>query len=217
VKLILSNNYPEETAPVLLLAHGAGAPADSPFMDSLAEALANQGVASVRFEFPYMEKRRQDGRRRPPDRQPRLLERFQEVLTRVRAQLPESRPVLVGGKSMGGRMASVLAAGEKGVPGVICFGYSFHPPGRTEQWRTGHFPDIHCPLLVLQGTRDPFGSRGELEEYEGDLGCCELVWLDGGNHDFRPPARQESSQQSLIEEAAWQTRRFLERHGLMAG
>lgn len=217
MELIRSNNYTDPAAPVLVLAHGAGAPADSDFMNILADFLESQGVASVRFEFPYMERRRQDGRRRPPDRQPQLLDRFREVLARVRDEVPRSRPVLAGGKSMGGRMASVLAAEEDGMEAVLCFGYPFHPPGRSDRWRTSHFADIRCPLLIVQGSRDPFGKRSELEQYAGDLGACELVWLEGGNHDFRPPARQADTQQDLIAEAARQARHFLQNHGLMPG
>ena len=97
-------------APVLVLAHGAGAPADSPFMELLAAALSAQGVTIVRFEFPYMEKRREDGKKRPPDRQPTLLGHFRTVIAETCAGIDGQAGVFVGGKSMGGRMASILAA-----------------------------------------------------------------------------------------------------------
>lgn len=200
---------------VLVLAHGAGAPADSPFMDMLAEALEKQGIATVRFEFPYMLKRRSDGKKRPPDRQPKLLECFSGMVDAVRAEVDSHLPLLVGGKSMGGRMASILAAERPGIDGVIGFGYPFHPPGKPERVRTDHFPDIRCPFLVVQGTRDPFGKR---EEFEGGVlaaGNARIHWLEGGNHDFQPLAKQQSSQKALIEEAAQAARQFVD--GILAG
>ncbi|HET8800200.1 MAG TPA: alpha/beta family hydrolase [Marinobacter sp.] len=212
--LIYTKGYDKEPDAVLVLAHGAGAPADSDFMESLANTLDGLGVACVRFEFPYMRKRRQDGRKRPPDRQPVLVSRFSEVLDEirdvVREDLGERCPVLVGGKSMGGRMASILASERSGMDAVVCFGYPFHPPGKPDRWRTGHFPDIRCPMLIVQGTRDPFGKPGEVQARRSELALAHVHWLDGGNHDFQPLARQKQSQASLIAEAARQTRAFID-------
>ncbi|MFO7529845.1 MAG: alpha/beta family hydrolase [Marinobacter sp.] len=210
MELIKSNHYENQPKVVMILAHGAGAPADSPFMEELAGALDAEGVAAVRFEFPYMQKRRQDGKKRPPDRQPRLLESFREVLAQVRTEAGEVCPILVGGKSMGGRMASFLAAEESGIDGVVCFGYPFHPPGKPDNWRIDHFRRIECPMLVIQGTRDPFGKPDEVAERQKDLGACQLVWLDGGNHDFQPLARQTEIRQDLIYQAASHVRTFIE-------
>lgn len=210
MELIKSNYYENQPKVVLILAHGAGAPGDSPFMEELAEALDAEGIAAVRFEFPYMQKRRQDGKRRPPDRQPRLLESFRSVLEEVRSEVGDSCPILVGGKSMGGRMASLLVAEESGIDGLVCFGYPFHPPGKPDSWRIDHFPRIECPMLVMQGTRDPFGKPDEVNERRSELGACQLVWLEGGNHDFQPLARQAETRQDLIKEAARQVRVFIE-------
>lgn len=210
MELIKSNYYQNQPKVVLILAHGAGAPADSPFMEELAAALDAEEVAAVRFEFPYMQKRRQDGKKRPPDRQPRLLESFRDVLARVRAEMGEGCPVVIGGKSMGGRMASLLAAEDSGIDGVVCFGYPFHPPGKPDNWRIDHFPRIGCPMLVIQGTRDPFGKPDEVTERQSELGACQLVWLEGGNHDFQPLARQARTRPDLIKEAASQVRTFIE-------
>lgn len=193
-------------SPRLLLAHGAGAPADSGFMESLASALAEQGVTVLRFEFPYMEKRRQDGRKRPPDRQPVLLEYFRQAVASVLAESADDGPVFVGGKSMGGRMASHLVARQElqaGIRGAVCFGYPFHPPGKQDSWRTGHFEDLQRPLLVIQGTRDPFGRKTEVQQQEiGSVGNVSLSWLEGGDHDYRPLARQPESHDDLIRRAA---------------
>lgn len=210
MELIKSNYYENQPKVVLVLAHGAGAPADSPFMEELASALDVQGVASVRFEFPYMQKRRQDGKKRPPDRQPRLLECFRSVLAAIRAEVGEACPVLVGGKSMGGRMATILAAEQAGIDGVVCFGYPFHPPGKPDNWRIDHFPEIECPLLVVQGTRDPFGKPEEVTARQKELGNCQVVWLEGGNHDLQPLARQPETREDLIGHAAVQVRQFIE-------
>lgn len=205
-----TKSFGAESRAVLVLAHGAGAPADSPFMEELAHALEVNGISTVRFEFPYMQKRREDGRKRPPDRQPRLVESFSQVVDQVRLELRHDCPVLVGGKSMGGRMASVLACERSDLAGVVGFGYPFHPPGRLDKWRTDHFASLHCPMLVVQGTRDPFGKVGELDGYPETWDRVQVEWLEGGNHDFQPLARQKSSQSTLIADAARQAGLFVD-------
>ncbi|WP_343068339.1 alpha/beta family hydrolase [Marinobacter oulmenensis] len=195
----------------MVLAHGAGAPMDSPFMNELAGALEGHGIACLRFEFLYMEKRREDGKKRPPDRQPKLLECFRDVVEQVRARHGPDCRLLVGGKSMGGRMASLLAAqSPEGIAGVACYGYPFHPPGKPDRWRTDHFPDICSPMLIVQGTRDPFGKCDEVESRDVIPDGSRLVWLEGGNHDFEPLVRSGRSRQDLIDEAARATRQFAE-------
>lgn len=188
----------------LILAHGAGAPADSEFMKWLSGALAAEGIATVRFEFPYMTRRREDGRKRPPDRQPVLLSYFREVIQQTAVR--RGGRVFVGGKSMGGRMASLLAAESDLadiLEGCICFGYPFHPPGKTERWRVEHFDSFCTPVMIIQGTRDPFGKREEVERCESVSGAGrQIYWLEGGNHDFKPLARQAETQNQLIEQAA---------------
>ena len=211
MKRIKTKGYGKGAKAVMILAHGAGAPMDSLFMELLAEALAAQGIENVRFEFPYMVKRREDGRKRPPDRQPALLEAFREQVSLARAELGTRIPLLVGGKSMGGRMATLLAAGEcKGVDGVACYGYPFHPPGKLDRWRTEHLDKVAVPLLVVQGTRDPFGKPDELKAQGQIPGLTRVCWLDGGNHDFQPLARQPEQQSDLIAQAALLTRQFVD-------
>lgn len=210
---IFTTHGGEPDGPVLLLAHGAGAPADSPFMEEMAECLARQGITSVRFEFPYMVKRREDGRKRPPDRQPALLQSFEQVLTEISSTLGEGRPVFIGGKSMGGRMASLLAAQSRLAGrflGVVCLGYPFHPPGRPDRWRIEHFDDVWCPVCVIQGTRDPFGKRDEVEQELLPPANLKLVWLEGGNHDLKPLARQPESHSMLLEQAAGAAAAFIQ-------
>lgn len=207
IKIKGCGNRPEV---VLILAHGAGAPADSPFMEAVAKALSQEGIDTVRFEFPYMQKRRLDGKKRPPDRQPALLECYSLLVDEIRGELGEQTRLLVGGKSMGGRVASILASQRKGIDGVACFGFPFHPPGKPDRWRTGHFHELKSPMLVLQGTRDPFGKPEEMTGHEHELEVVRLRWLEGGNHDFQPLKSQKLSQNDLITEAARETRRFID-------
>ena len=179
----LITGSPEARA-TLLLAHGAGAPMDSPFMETIAAGLAARGWRVVRFEFPYMAQTRQRGQRRAPDRLPRLLEAFRQQVTLESG----GGPLLIGGKSMGGRVASVLVdelAAAQGVIGCLCFGYPFHPPGRPEQLRVDHLRTLITPTLILQGERDSFGRRGEVEGY-GLSAAIELQWIPSGDHSFKP-------------------------------
>ncbi|KXS52556.1 MAG: Uncharacterized protein AWU57_3056, partial [Marinobacter sp. T13-3] len=196
---------------IMILAHGAGAPMDSTFMEALADSLDREGIACVRFEFPYMIKRRADGRKRPPDRAPVLLDAFREAVAKVRSEQGQGCKLLVGGKSMGGRMASLLASEDiGGIDGVACYGYPFHPPGKMDRWRIDHFETLQCPLLVIQGTRDPFGKPAEIASVGAISGLTRLIWLEGGNHDFQPLKKQPETQVQLIARAASETRRFVE-------
>lgn len=193
-----------DTAPLMVLAHGAGVGADSPFMESLARHLADRGVSVQRFEFPYMQLRRQDGRKRPPDRETVLLEHYARVVRQCRERIGGQRTLVIGGKSMGGRMASLLAAAPDGPPveGVACFGYPFHPPGKLDRWRTAHFPDIDVPVAIFQGSRDPFGKPQELQAQPPFPPGVAVHWLDGGDHDLRPLKKQALEADALIAEAA---------------
>lgn len=210
MELIKTKGYESHSEVVLILAHGAGAPADSPFMEELSGALEREGIATVRFEFPYMQKRRLDGKKRPPDREPALLECYSRVVDQIREELGSGSRVLVGGKSMGGRMASILAGRRDGIDGVVCFGYPFHPPGKLDRWRTDHFSHLKCPMLVLQGTRDPFGKPAEMTGHEQGLAAISLRWLDGGNHDFQTLKSQSETQSELIASAAREARIFVD-------
>lgn len=167
----------------VLLAHGAGAPMDTPFMQAMACGLAQRGWRVVRFEFPYMAQRRVDGRQRPPDRLPRLLDTFREQVA-----LEPARPLFIGGKSMGGRLASLLVdalATSCGVRGCLCLGYPFHPPGKPDQLRTDHLAGLSTPTLIVQGERDAFGKQAEVEGYTLSPAIA-LQWLPAGDHSFKP-------------------------------
>lgn len=171
---------------MLLLAHGAGAPMDSDFMNEMASLLAGLEIHVVRFEFAYMRARRADGKRRPPPRMPGLIEEFREVISRF----PKSE-VFIGGKSMGGRVASMIAADPQGsaeIAGLVCLGYPFHPPGKPDSLRTQHLPEITCPALVVQGERDPFGKKDDVSGYDLPA-SMQVFWSAFGNHDLAPPKR----------------------------
>jgi hypothetical protein len=182
--------------PPVVLAHGAGGPMDSPFMTAVARGLAGRGLHVARFEFPYMRQRRETGRRPGPDRAPALRAAWLEAL----ATLPAggAAPV-VGGKSMGGRIASMIAD-EAGVRGLVCLGYPFHPPGQPRRLRTAHLRELRTPTLVVQGTRDPFGSPPEVAGY--DLSpAIRVHWIEDGDHSFRPRARSGRSADEALADA----------------
>ena len=193
----------EEPSAWFLFAHGAGAPMDSEFMQAQAELLAAQGVGVVRFEFPYMEERRESGKRRPPNKMDVLLASFQAQIERAGEEL-SAAPLFIGGKSMGGRVASMLAQEnfEQGkVAGAVCLGYPFHPPGKPEKLRTEHLVSLTCPTLILQGTRDKLGNREEVAGYPL-ASAIELCWLEDGDHDFKPRKASGFSQQQHWQAAA---------------
>lgn len=178
----------------LILAHGAGAGMDSEFMVTMANNLAKLGVTVGLFDFEYMQQAKLEGKKRPPQRAPKLLAYFESIL----AEVDVSLPLFIGGKSMGGRMASMLAC-EQSVKGVIAFGYPFHPPGKPEKLRTEHFPDLNAPLAIIQGERDTFGKKDEVESYP----VCDNVhtfWIPDGDHSLVP--RKASG---LTQLQNWQT------------
>lgn len=200
--LYLIDNPPAKAlAPTLVLAHGAGAPMDSDFMQIMAELLAARGVRVVRFEFPYMQERRQSGKRRPPNRQPELLQTWREALADCRTQFQDqAMPLFIGGKSMGGRMASLIAD-EESVDGLVCLGYPFHPQGKPEKLRTEHLEALQTPTLVVQGTRDALGNREEVKGYTLSA-QIELLWLEDGDHDLKPRVRSGCTHAQHLETAA---------------
>lgn len=156
---------------------------DHPFLEGMTERLVRGGLRVVRFEFPYMERRRSEGTRGAPDRQPVLSQRWHDVA----ARLGEPERLVIGGKSMGGRIAS-LVADELGVGGLVCLGYPFHPPGKPEKLRTAHLEELRTPTLVLQGERDTFGRPEEVEGYRL-APTIRVQWIPDGDHSFAPRKR----------------------------
>ncbi|MGO6814331.1 alpha/beta hydrolase family protein [Rhizobium leguminosarum] len=175
---------PQDARFTILLAHGAGAPMDSASMTAAANALAGVGFRVARFEFAYMAARRISEGRKPPPRAETLNPEYEAAI----AELGASGPLVIGGKSMGGRVASMIADDlhRRGkIAGLLCLGYPFHPPGQPEKLRTGHLTGLTTPALICQGTRDEFGTRDEVPGY--DLSdTIEILWLEDGDHDLKP-------------------------------
>jgi len=194
---------PTHAERTLVLAHGAGAPMDSPFLEHVVAGLAGRGIRVVRFEFDYMRGRRTGGARRPPDRVQALRRRWLEVIERV----GEPGSLFIGGKSMGGRIASTIAD-EVGARGLICLGYPFHPPGKPERLRVAHLADLRTPTLIVQGTRDALGRREEVEAY--DLSpSIRVHFLEDGDHSFKPRARSNRTEAQNLDEAVQVMVRFV--------
>jgi uncharacterized protein len=174
---------PPDARITILLAHGAGAPMDSASMTAVATVLARAGFRVARFEFGYMAARRQ-GQRKPPPRAETVIPEYRAAVD----ALGTTGPLIIGGKSMGGRVASMVAdelhaAGR--IAGLLCLGYPFHPPGKPTQLRTAHLAGLKTPTLICQGTRDEFGTRDEVAGYAlSDR--IELLWLEDGDHDLKP-------------------------------
>lgn len=184
--LDLLRTGPVGAGATVLLAHGAGAAMDSPAMTAIASALGDVGFAVVRFEFGYMAARRQ-GARKPPPRAETLIPQYLAAIEAAGV----TGPLIVGGKSMGGRVASLLADDLHGagrIAGLLCVGYPFHPPGKPEALRTAHLETLRTPALICQGTRDPFGSAEEVAGYTLSPNIT-LHWLEDGDHDLKPRKR----------------------------
>jgi hypothetical protein len=203
-----------ESGPLFVFAHGAGASANSAFMQQVSEGLAIEGVRVARFNFPYSTKILEDGKRRPPDRQPKLLAHFAEQLQLL------GKPVIIGGKSMGGRMASLLAANVDNVDesngvfikGCACLGYPFHPNGKPDKLRIDHFSMINQPMLIIQGTRDSMGNQEEVQGYPLPNGV-QLFWLADGNHDFKPRVASGFNHQQHLDTTVKILTAFIKQHG----
>ena len=181
----------EDNPITFIFAHGAGAGMDHEFMQSVAKGLAFKGIRVIRFNFPYMIKRAEDGKRRPPDRAPKLLQAYQEVIEQVDAD-----KLVIGGKSMGGRMASHLSEVDK-VAAMACLGFPFHPPGKPEKYKGEHLAELAKPCLILQGERDTFGKREEFADF--DLSdSIRVEFIPDGDHSFKPRKSSGYTEQQNI-------------------
>jgi uncharacterized protein len=194
-----------KTAPVLVLAHGAGRDMDDPFLSGFAEGLAAEGISCMRFNFPY----REVGKK-APDPEPVLRGTWEAAFARG-AEM--GNPAWAGGKSMGGRIASMVVADGLPAAGLVFVGYPLHPPGKPERIRDAHLSSVRVPMLFLQGTRDPFARPDLLEQTVGRLGDrATLHPVEGGDHSFRirgAPKDDLGTGRSLGEIAG----RFVNSHG----
>jgi uncharacterized protein len=188
-------------SPVLVLAHGAGAGEAHPWMVRVARGLAVQGVSVVTFEFPYM----RAGRTRP-DQAPVLEAAYRTAWDEIMRDTPPDTKRFAGGKSMGGRMASQVAATNGFAPpadGLVFFGYPLHPPDAPAKRRDAHLPRVTAPMLFIHGTRDPFGTPDEMRELTASLPTSRLHLIEGGDHSLQRSKRGESVDDAVRVAAEW--------------
>ncbi len=176
-----------DLGPLLILAHGAGAPMTSPFMELFSQLLVERSLATARFEFAYMAARRSGGKKRPPPKAETLIGEYNVAVAVAEVRWP-GRRLLIGGKSMGGRVASLVAAELHAAgrcAGLVCLGYPFHPPNTPQNLRTAHLAALECPTLIVQGERDPFGTKAEVAgmSLSRSIG---FHWAGDGDHDLGP-------------------------------
>jgi predicted alpha/beta-hydrolase family hydrolase len=228
--------------PTLALAHGAGAPMDSPFLAAVAAGLAARGLRVARFEFAYMRARREGGGRKAPDREPELRRAWLAAIAATAATASISaigataaisataaigaigepgtsgasdaegggRRLWIGGKSMGGRIASMIAD-QAGVRGLVCLGYPFRPPGAAPAAaakRTAHLRDLRTPTLIVQGTRDPFGGPDDVAGYTLSP-SIRVHWIEDGDHSLKPRKSSGRTEAQNLAEAVAAVAAFL--------
>jgi uncharacterized protein len=201
-----ARQYPAHDAvATLVFAHGAGAGQTHPWVCARAADLRARGVSVVTFDFPY-----KAVGRRMPDRAPVMVAAFRTVLAAVERRV--QTPVVTGGKSMGGRMATMLTADDDAPPvlGVVAMGYPLHPPGRPEQLRVAHLPRIAVPVLIVQGTSDPFGTPADVQREASAAGASLQVVPVPGGHSFEVPKRG-GTQQAVFDLVADQVRAWIDR------
>jgi len=175
---------PEDAKITIVLAHGAGGAMDTTWMENMSSALADKGLRVVRFEFDYMAARRSTGKRSPPPRAELLKQEYKAVID----ELGAPGTLVIAGKSMGGRVASMVADELRDtgkISGLLCFGYPFHPIGKPQSLRTAHLEEMKTPTLICQGTRDLFGSREKVSGFKLSS-MIEILWVEDGDHDFQP-------------------------------
>jgi uncharacterized protein len=194
---------PKAAAKSFLFAHGAGAPMDSLFMQRVAEGVAASGVRVIRFEFPYMQRRRETGNGGAPDPPHVLMQSFRDAI----GEAGDGCMLVIGGKSMGGRIASMVAD-DAAVRGAVCLGYPFHPAGKPEKTRTKHLETLRTRTLIVQGTRDSFGSPQEVSGYTLSP-AIRIEWFEDGDHSFKPRARSGRTEADNVRTAIALVAEFL--------
>jgi predicted alpha/beta-hydrolase family hydrolase len=186
--------YPAASpAAAFVLAHGAGAGQASPFMTRFARGITDRGITAATFDFPYMA-----ARRKAPDPGPVLEACWRSAIERARLEFG-TLTLFIGGKSMGGRIASQVAAQTAtGISGLVFLGYPLHPPGRPNQRRDAHLPLIMVPMLFVQGTRDTFGTADEIRALLPKLQRASIYEVSGGDHSLKVPARSPVKQDDVL-------------------
>ena len=201
-------DHAETETATLLLAHGAGAGMHSAFMADLAKRLAAQQISVIRFEFPYMQTMTATGKRRPPDKIDKLEAHYLAQIDAFRASI--STPLFIGGKSMGGRVSTLILE-RADVAGAVVYGYPFHPPGKPDKLRTGHLEVLTKPLCIIQGERDTFGTREEVGQYPLSA-AVETVFLTDGDHSLKPRKASGTTYDDNMAAAVAATVAFINRY-----
>lgn len=195
---------PKNASHRLLLAHGAGAGIESPFLEAISELFSKRGIAVTRFEFDYMAARRDGGSKRPPPRAEKLMGEYADMIAAVAKRKPRAQKLVIGGKSLGGRVASMVAEEQfraGSISGIVCLGYPFHAPATPDKLRIAHLEALTCPALIVQGVRDPFGTQDEVK-------CLKLSksiafhWIGDGDHDFGPRGASGFTRSGNLADAA---------------
>ena len=200
---------PKASNTLIILAPGAGAPMTSPWMSQVSALLAEARLRAVRFDFRYMSERQRTGSRRPPPKAEKLVEEYDAALKAIAAAEPKAR-IFIGGKSLGGRVASLAAQSlfdHERIAGLVCLGYPFHPPDKPESLRTAHLMTLTCPALIVQGERDPFGGRDEVATY-GLPPSIGVHWARDGDHDLSPRRASGATLESNLRDAVSEIVRF---------
>ena len=210
IKEFLVNSPAQDAKALLLLAHGAGKGMATPFMETIAKGLTAAGIRVVRFHFPYMEEMLRSGKKRPPNGGKKLRKCFSELITHcVEHEKVPSENILIAGKAMGARVASMIADEHK-VAGLICFGYPFHPPRKPEKHRFQPLQVIKTPTLVCQGERDPHGNRDELRGIKLSK-SIQVHWIKDGDGNFKPGRYSKRSLEDNMQDALETSTAFIEK------
>ena len=204
-------NGPKNADYQLIIAHGAGAGITFSFLEAIARLIGEQGIKVTRFEFAYMAAGREGGKKRFPPKAETLIGEYVDMIDVVSKSKPNTQKLVIGGKSLGGRVASLIADREfrnGRIDGLVCLGYPFHAPGQPGRLRTAHLENLTCPALIVQGTRDPFGSQAEIETMKIPPEIA-FYWIGDGDHDFRPRSTSGFTQTGNLEAAAVAVASFL--------
>lgn len=203
---------PRTAATALLLAPGAGAPMTSAWMDRVSGLLADAGLRVARFDFAYMTARQEAGSKRPPPKAEALVAEYEAAVAAVLSERRSGQRLVIGGKSLGGRVASLAAQAlfdRRQIAGLVCFGYPFHPPKQPERLRTAHLKTLTCPTLIVQGERDPFGGPSEVAGY-GLSSAIAVHWATDGDHDLAPRRSSGATLESNLAEAVRAVGKFVQ-------
>ncbi len=199
----------------VIFAHGAGADMHHEFMEQIMLLFNKANINVLRFNFPYMDKRIELGKRYPPDRMPKLIDCYKDIITNFIANRSneDELPLFIGGKSMGSRVAATIACDDelsKLIDGVFCLGYPFHPSKKPEKLRLEPLQNTKIPIIIVQGERDTLGSQVEIIAYEFSE-LCQTIFLTDGDHSLKPRVKSGFTHQQHMESAVHTITTFIQK------